>query len=90
MIGQYNTEADEIAVISGKLACPKKQIALCHGQLTSAASKFKVALIGCSGEESWKIMDIEGDSVEDANEGSSDDDSENQDSPVVPDNVPDD
>ena len=35
-------------------------------------------------------MDIEGDSVEDANEGSSDDDSENQDSPVVPDNVPDD
>ena len=52
MIGQYNTEADEIAVISGKLACPKKQIALCHGQLTSAASKFKVALIGCSGEES--------------------------------------
>ena len=39
MIGQYNTEADEIAVISGKLACAKKRIALCHGQLTSAASK---------------------------------------------------
>ena len=81
MIGQYNTEADKIAVISGKLACPKKQLALCHSQLTSAASKWNLK---------WKIMDIEGHSITDANEEGSDDNSKNEDSPVVPDNVPDD
>ena len=81
MIGQYNTEADKIAVISGKLACSKKQIALCHSQLTSAASKWNLK---------WKIMDIEGHSIADVNEDGSDDNSKNEDSPVVPDNVPDD
>ena len=89
-MGRYKTEAEDIAVISGKLACAKKGIAFCQGQLTSAASKFKVALVGSSCEESRKIIDIEGDSVDDANENGSDDDSENEDSPVVPNNVPDD
>jgi len=89
-MGRYKTEAEDIAVISGKLACAKKGIAFCQGQLTSAASKFKVALVGSSCEESRKIIDIEGDSVDDANENGSDDDSENEDSPVVPDNVTDD
>ena len=51
---------------------------------------FKVALVGSSCEESRKIIDIEGDSVDDANENGSDHDSENEDSPVVSDNVPDD
>ena len=37
MIGRYKMEADEIAVISGKLACAKNWIAFCHSQLTSAA-----------------------------------------------------
>ena len=78
MIGQYNTEAGKITVISGKLACAKKRIALCHSQLTSAASKFKVALIDSSCKESRKIMDIEGDSVDNANEDGSNDDSENE------------
>lgn len=89
-MGRYKTEAEDIAVISGKLACAKKGIAFCQGQLTSAASTFKVALVGSSCEESRKIIDIEGDTVYDASEDSSDDDSENEDSPVVPDNVPDD
>lgn len=35
-------------------------------------------------------MDIEGHSIDDANEDGSDNISENEDSPVVPDNVPDD
>ena len=48
-----------------------------------------MALVGSSCEESREIIDIEGDSVDDANENGSDDDSENEDSPVVPDNVPD-
>ena len=86
---RYKTEAEDIAVISGKLACAKKGIAFCQGQLTSAASKFKVALVGSSCEESRETIDIEGDSVDDANENGSDDDSENEDSPVIPHNVPD-
>ena len=68
MMGRYKTEAEDIAVISGKLACAKKGIAFCQAQLTSDASKFKVALVGSSCEESRKIIDIEGDSVDDANE----------------------
>ena len=47
-------------------------------------------LPGSSCEESRKIMDKKGDSVDDANEDGSNDDSENEDLPVVPDNVPDD
>ena len=89
-MGRYKTEAQDIAVVSGKLACAKKEIAFCQGQLTSAASKFIVALVGSSCEESRKIIDIEGDSVDHANEDGSGDDSENEDSPVVPHNVPDD
>lgn len=68
---RYKTKAEDIAVISGKLACAKKGIAFCQGQLTSAASKFKVALAGSSCEESRKIIDIEGDFVDDANEDGS-------------------
>ena len=43
MMGRYKTEAEDIAAISGKLACAKKGIAFCQGQLNSAASKFKEA-----------------------------------------------
>ena len=71
MMCRYKTEAEDIAVISRKLACAKKGIAFCQGQLTSAASKFKVALAGSSCEESRKIIDIEGDFVDDANEDGS-------------------
>ena len=47
-------------------------------------------MVGGSCEDSRKIIDIEGDFLVDANENGSDDDSKNEDSPVVPDNVPDD
>ena len=54
---RYKTEAEDIAVISGKLACAKKGVAFCQGQLTSAASKFKVSLVGSSWEESRKRIE---------------------------------
>lgn len=57
MMCRYKTEAEDIAVISGKLACAKKGIAFCQGQLTSAASKFKVSLVGSSWEESRKRIE---------------------------------
>ena len=81
--------AGDIAVITGKLACAKKRNRFLPRPTNSAASKFKVALVGSSCEESRETIDIEGDSVDDANENGSDDDSENEDSPVIPHNVPD-
>ena len=80
-MGMYKTESEDARVIGGKLACARKGIAFCKGQLVGAAAKFETALAGSGLEESLNIQDVvEDDTDDDADAGDdADDDGEYED-----------